>query len=151
MIFLFQTVLTFFGIDSEDGIDLFTLKNLTHFLVGFSWTAISLYSNLENLFLLYFISFLVGSVFVFTFLFLMKQFGKLSEDNSFQISSCIGKIAEVYLTIPENKTGFGKVMLSVNGSFKELDAMTEFEKILTGQKVKIIRIENNTILFVEKI
>jgi hypothetical protein len=50
---------------------------------------------------------------------------KLGEDNSFKISNTLHKTAEVYLTIPENKTGKGKIMISVHGSFHELEAMTE--------------------------
>jgi hypothetical protein len=57
----------------------------------------------------------------------------------------------VYLTIPENKNGKGKIMISVNGAFHELDAMTEHESIKSGSLVTIVRIENNNVLIVEKI
>ena len=77
---------------------------------------------------------------------------KLSENNSFNIKETLNKTAEVYLSIPENKTGKGKVMLSVRGSVHELDAMTiDQEKINTGSIVKIISIDNNQLLIVEKI
>jgi hypothetical protein len=42
-------------------------------------------------------------------------------------------------------------MISVNGAFHELEAMTENEKIQSGTLVKVIRIENNNILLVETI
>ena len=82
---------------------------------------------------------------------MIKQILKLSEDNSFKIESTINKTAEVYLTIPANKSGKGKVQISVNGSFHELDAMTlNLEKLPSGSVVKVIAVENN-ILIVEKI
>ena len=63
----------------------------------------------------------------------------------------MGKTAQVYLHIPANKSGSGKVQLSVNGSFHELEAMTEeAEKINSGENVKVEKIENQ-VLFVEKI
>jgi hypothetical protein len=34
------------------------------------------------------------------------------------------KTAQVYLTIPEAKSGKGKVLISINGAMHELDAMT---------------------------
>lgn len=57
----------------------------------------------------------------------------------------------MYLAIPENKSGKGKVQISVNGSFHELDAMTSStEKIPSGAVVKVIALENN-ILIVQKL
>ena len=76
---------------------------------------------------------------------------KLAEDNSFKIENTIDKTAEVYLTIPENKLGKGKVLISVNGSVHELEAMTENEKIPTGAMVKVVRIESSSILIVASI
>ena len=76
---------------------------------------------------------------------------KLAEDNSFKITNTLNKTAEVYLTIPENKKGKGKIMISVNGSFHELEAMTENDKIQSGAVVKVVRIENDNILLVETI
>ena len=63
----------------------------------------------------------------------------------------LNKTAEVYLTIPEYKKGKGKIMISVNGSYHELDAMTENDKIQSGSVVKVVKIENNNILIVETI
>ena len=40
-------------------------------------------------------------------------------------------------------------MISVNGTFHELEAMTEKEKIQSGSVVKVVKIENNNILIVE--
>jgi hypothetical protein len=76
---------------------------------------------------------------------------RLTEDNSFKIINTLNKTAEVYLTIPENKKGKGKIIISVNGAFHELEAMTEHDKILSGAVVKVVRIENSNILIVETI
>ena len=93
----------------------------------------------------------MGLSFVALFFILIKQILKLSEDNSFKIENTITKIGDVYLTIPENKIGKGKVQISVNGSFHELDAITlSPEKISSGSVIKVIAVENN-VLIVEKI
>ena len=161
--FLLQTISTFIGLsgseadaDSHDGdgdmpFELFTLRNLINFLLGFSWTGISFYQSVENKTILIGISVLVGLLFVGVFFFLIKQILKLSEDNSFKIENTINKTAEVYLTIPENKSGKGKIQISVNGSFHELDAITNSsEKLTSGSAVKVVAVEHNLVI-VEKI
>ena len=80
---------------------------------------------------------------------IITQVKKLAENNSFDITNTLHKKADVYLTIPENKKGKGKVMISINGSYHELDAMTEGDKIQTGTVVKIVKLVDNNILIVE--
>ncbi|MFD2909085.1 serine protease [Flavobacterium ardleyense] len=162
--FSLQTITTFIGLsgsesdidsDGSDGgempFEVFTLRNLINFLLGFSWTGISFYERFENKTILIVLSIAVGVVFVALFFILIKQILKLSEDNSFRIENTIHKTADVYLSIPANKSGKGKVQISVNGSFHELDAMTlSLEKITSGNVIKVIAVENN-ILIVEKL
>lgn len=166
LIFIIQTVMTFMGTDSSDGLQpdfdgdlngadapfqLFSLRNLINFLLGFSWTGISFYTTISNKPLLIFLSLVVGVLFVYLFFIIIRQVQKLAEDNSFKITNTLNKTAEVYLTIPENKKGKGKIMISINGAFHELEAMTENNKILSGAIVKVVRIENDNILIVETI
>ena len=161
LIFLIQTIITFSGLDIADGFDtdfnadmhdggdfqLFSLRNLINFLLGFSWTGISFYSTIgEHTWFLIVLSFVVGVLFVLLFFFVIKQVQKLAEDNSFKLSNTLDKTAEVYLTIPENKTGKGKIMISVNGAFHELEAMTENARISSGTAVKVVKIENNLLI-----
>jgi hypothetical protein len=166
LIFLIQTIMTFMGVDSTDGLEadfdgdltggqapfqLFSLRNLTNFLLGFSWTGISFFNLISNAIILVSLAVLVGAFFVFFFFLIIKQVQKLAEDNSFKIANTLNKTAEVYLSIPEKKSGKGKVMISVKGAFHELDAMTEGEKIKSGSIVRVVRIENPNILIVETI
>ena len=164
LFFGLQTIMTFVGLsggetdmDSDGGdggdmpFEIFTLRNLINFLLGFSWTGISFYDSIANKTTLIIVSVLVGLLFVALFFFLIKQILKLSEDNSFKIENALNKTAEVYITIPESKTGKGKVQISINGAFHELDAITKSsEKIPSSSSVKVVAIEDN-LLIVEKI
>lgn len=163
--FMLQTIMTFIGLsgtsadvdidaDGSDAgdlpFDLFTLRNLINFLLGFSWTGISLFNKFENKAVLIGIAIAVGITFVGLFFVLIKQILKLSEDNSFKLENTLHKTADVYLTIPENKSGKGKIQISVKGSVHELDAMThQLEKIPSGSVVKVIAIDSS-VLIVEK-
>lgn len=160
--FLLQTIATFVGLsgaesdvdgDAMDGdmpFEVFTLRNLINFLLGFGWTGVSFYEIIENKIVLVGLAVLVGVLFVGVFFVLIKQIMKLSEDNTFKVENTINQIAEVYLTIPERKTGKGKIHLSVKGTFHELDAITNSsEKLLSGTAVKVVAVENH-LLLVEK-
>ncbi|MBL7833564.1 MAG: NfeD family protein [Cyclobacteriaceae bacterium] len=164
LIFLIQTIMTFAGVDATDGLEadfdgdlahgetpfqLFSLRNLINFLLGFSWTGISFFNTIENKTVLIGLAVLVGAAFVYVFFVIIRQIQKLAEDNSFKIDSTINKTAEVYLAIPERKSGKGKVMVSVKGTFHELDAMTEYEKIPSHAMVRIVKVLNGNILLVE--
>jgi membrane-bound ClpP family serine protease len=165
LFFILQTIMTFMGfggadadieteIESHDASDapfeLFSLRNLINFLLGFSWTGISFYDKFENKTILIFIAVVVGVIFVAVFFFIIKQMMKLNENNSFTIDKTLQQTGTVYLTIPEKKSGKGKVQISINGAYHELDAITEHEKLENGAVVKVIGTEN-TILVVEKI
>lgn len=164
LVFVIQMIMTFMGVDAHDGLDadfdgdltsgevtfqLFSLRNLINFLLGFSWTGISFYGIIPNQILLISISTIVGALFVYLFFIIIRQIQKLAEDNSFRIENTLNMTAEVYLAIPERKSGKGKVMVSVKGSFRELDAMTENDRLASGTTVKVKRIENGNILIVE--
>jgi len=170
LFFAIQTVMTFVGGDA-DGMDadfdsdvdtdfdtggdldfhIFSLRNLINFLLGFSWAGISFWEIIANKTVLIFVALLVGALFIAIFFILIKQIMKLAEDNSFHIKETVGKTADVYLSIPENMSGKGQVLISVKGATHQLVAMTEGEKIKTGTLVKVNRIENQSILIVTKI
>jgi hypothetical protein len=166
LIFAIQSVMTFAGVDSHDGLEadfnsdlhgtdapfqLFTFRNLINFLLGFSWNGISFYNVIDNRIVLMALSFLVGASFVVLFFLVIRQIERLAEDNTFKINNTLNKTGSVYLAIPGRKKGIGKVQVSVKGSFHELDAITENEKIETSSTVRIIKIESDNLVVVERI
>lgn len=165
LVFLIQSIMTFIGTDAGDGLDadfsgdlseagpfqLFSFRNLINFLLGFSWTGIAYSSVIENPTLLILAALASGIAFVAIFFFAIGQIQKLAEDNTFQIKNCLGKSGSVYLSIPENKTGKGKVMVSINGAMHEIEAVTKGEKIASGEAVRVVKIINESLIEVEKI
>jgi hypothetical protein len=160
LIFLLQTIMTFAGGHHGDGLDgsfdshdgghdgdgfqIFSFRNLINFLLGFSWTGISLNATIGNNYALIAVAVLVGVGFVWMFFFMIKQLQRLSEDNTFKLEETIGKAAEVYLKIPANRQGRGKVLVSVKGSTHELEAMTDGPEIPSGGKGKVVAIDQDT-------
>lgn len=166
LIFLIQSIMTFVGTDAADGnsadfdgdmgeihapFQLFSLRNLINFLLGFSWSGISFYELIKNPILLVIISLIIGCFFVGIFFIIIRQIQKLAEDNTFNIRRLINQKGEVYLKVPSNKSGKGKVQISINGAFHELDAITEHDTLPTGSLVKVIDVIGNDLIIVEKI
>ncbi|MDZ4667260.1 MAG: NfeD family protein [bacterium] len=166
LIFLVQTIVTFMGADATDGFSanfdgdlsgaddsfqLFSFRNLVNFLLGLSWSGISFFNLISNPIYLILFSLLVGVLFVYVFFLIMQQVQKLAEDNSFQYTDTLHKTAEVYLTIPANKNGKGKVIVSAKGAFHELEAITENDSIPSGSMVKVVGVEGSNLLIVELI
>lgn len=166
LIFLVQTVMTFSGTDAHDGIDadfngdladghapfqLFSLRNLVNFLLGAGWGGISFYNTISNKTILIVVAVLIGVAFVAAFFFIIRQVQRFGEDNSFNIDNALNQTGTVYIPIPENKTGTGKVQVSVRGSVHELTAITHHERIATGTLVKVVKIENSNLVLVEKL
>ena len=162
-IFIIQTILTFVGsadldIDSEfdtshidSPMELFTLRNMINFLIGFSWGGICFYTSIVNKIILVIVAVLIGVIFVTLFFYIIQQIKKLEEDNTFDIQNIIGLTADVYLRIPENLSDKGKIQVSYKGTVHELEAVTEGNKIQTGDKVQILDIQSDNIVLVKKI
>lgn len=166
LIFVIQTIMTFTGTDTHDGLSadfdgdlqgveapfqLFTLRNMINFLLGFSWTGISFYNVIANPAWLIALSLAVGAIFLTVFFLIIRQIERLAEDNTFRITNALNKTASVYLPIPAAKAGTGKIQVSVKGSFHELDAITEKEKIESSATVRIVKIESSNLVVVERI
>ena len=161
-LFIVQTLLTFIGGHSTDALNsdfdghvdladapfqLFSLRNLINFLLGFGWTGVAFYDALANKAILVGLATFVGIIFIFLFFLLISQILKLTEDNTFNIENLKGKTGEVYINIPPEKMGKGKILIALNGATHELDAMTlSHQMIPSSTMVQVTSIENKLLL-----
>lgn len=82
--------------------------------------------------------------------FLLKSIMKLQSNGNINLVNAVGKVGEVYLTIPASRKGSGKVNLTIQDSFIEREAVTDSETpIKTGEKVSVVKIIGDAILLVE--
>ena len=128
---------------------LFTLRNFINFFLGFGWGGISLAPVVHSKALLVLLSFAIGVLFVAVFAVLMRMMLKLEKSGNFKIQECVGQTASVYLRIPGNHSGAGKVQISIHGSVYELNAFTDSpEQLATGSRVKVIDVIDSGSLLV---
>lgn len=172
-IFLVQLVLTMIGMDSHSvdvdfevsdlgnasdstmdmggGLSLFSIRNLINFFLGFGWAGVSLVSYIGTNIWLILISVVVGILFVLMFFYIRKQTMKLETSGAFDITHTLHKTATVYLRIPAERKGRGKVQISQSGSVQEIDALTDGSEIASGTLVRIVEIIDRQTVCVEKI
>lgn len=170
LIFIIETVLTFIGADVDMDMDtdfdmpdggfegdpsmnLYTFRNLVNFLLGMSWTAILLQEQIASKALLMVIAFAVGALLVFAVMMMFKGLSKMQQSGNIDLyKSAVGCNGKVYLTVPAERKGSGKVQISINDSIREYDALTDSEDDLkTGTSIKVVEVLDASTLLVEEI
>lgn len=170
LIFIIETVLTFIGADVEMDLDtdfdvpdgafegdpsmnLYTFRNLVNFLLGMSWTVIILNEQIAAKALLMVIAFAVGALMVFVVMMMFKGLSKMQQSGNIDVyRSAVGCSGKVYLTIPGERKGVGKVQININNSIREYDALTDSEDDLkTGASIKVTEVIDASTLIVEEI
>jgi membrane protein implicated in regulation of membrane protease activity len=172
LVFIIQSVLTFVGADADsnfdvdvdtsmDGADLsnidggsnlYTFRNFVNFILGFGWSAILLQESIPSVPLRIVISVLVGMGLVAAVMYLFKWLSGMQQSGNINLQrSAAGCEGKVYLTIPEGRSGSGKVQITINGAVREYDAVTESETPLrTGTSIRVIdALDANTLLVEE--
>ena len=73
------------------------------------------------------------------------------ESGTLKIQNAIGVVGEVYLPIKANRESIGKVSIKVQGSLRELEALTdESFDLQSGNVIKVLEVVSDEILLVEK-
>jgi hypothetical protein len=167
--FIIQLIMTFFGADADADVDIevdgdfdaddggagtqfFTIKNLIAFFTIFSWTGIACLKAGVSPGISVVIAFVAGLLMMWIMTFIFYLMSKLTHSGSLDMRNAIGQIGEVYLTIPEDQKGMGKVQVKIQGALRELDALTlENQPIPTGKLIKITEITSTGTLIVEPV
>ena len=172
LVFIIQSVLTFIGADADsnfdvdvdtsmDGADLsnidggsnlYTFRNFVNFILGFGWSAILLQESVPSVPLRIILSVLIGMGLVAAVMDLVKWLSGMQQSGNINLQrSAAGCEGKVYLTIPEGRSGSGKVQITINGAVREYDAVTESETALkTGTSIRVVdALDANTLLVEE--
>ena len=141
------------GFEGDPSMNLYTFRNLVNFLLGMSWTAILLQEQIASKALLMIIAFVVGALLVFAVMMMFKGLSKMQQSGNIDVyKSAIGCNGKVYLTVPAERKGTGKVQININNSVREYDALTDSEDDLkTGTSIKVTEVLDTNTLLVEEI
>ena len=168
LIFVIQTVMTFLGLgdhdadfdlDTSDGsfdadpsMNLLTFRNLVNFCLGFGWTAVLMHEKIQSNALLIIVSVIVGILLVTVVMWIFKWLSEMQQTGNIDVhKSAVGCEGKVYLTIPGERKGEGKVQITINNAVREYDAVTDGETIPTGKAIKVTEVINDYTLLVEEL
>ena len=138
--------------DGGVGFQFFTLKNFVAFFTIFGWSGVTcIQGNLSTTATLI-ISTIAGLIMMVLTSLLFYWMHKLAASGTLKIKNAVGKIGEVYLPIGAERSKMGKVQINVQGTLRELEAITdEPEDLKTGTMVKVTEIVSAELLLVKKI
>ena len=178
LVFVIQTVMTFLGaagdsdfdINSDmdaggdvadtaheaahagSGMNLLTFRNFINFLIGFGWTAILLQKSVPATGLRMLISIAVGVVLVILVMLLFKWLTNMQETGNINVfKSAVDCQGTVYLTIPGERAGEGKVQITINNAVREYAALTDGPALKTGTRIRVVDVVSASTLLVEEI
>lgn len=173
LVLVLQTVLLFFGIgdgdgadadvdpdgfdiseaaSGDDGLTLFTVRGIiAMFCVG-GWSGIVFLDLGLNSTLSIFLSVVCGIAALVGIAYLMRAVMKLQSSGNIQLGLALGKIGEVYIPIPAKGKGRGKINITVQDRFMEIDAISAGdEDFKTGDTVRVVATDESGLVVVEKV
>ena len=173
LVFIIQSIMTFVGADTGDtgldadfdapdgdmhdgsmegGSNLLTFRNLVNFCLGFGWTAVLLRDQVKSTAVLMLFAVIIGVALVFAVMYLFKWLSSMQQSGNINVyKSAVGCQGKVYIPIPAERGGEGKVQITINDSVREYDALTDGDAIPTGKDIKVVEVINEHTLVVEEI
>ena len=134
------------------GMNLLTFRNFINFLIGFGWTAILLKDSIPATGLRMLIAILVGIVLVAIVMLLFKWLTDMQQSGNINVfKSAVDCEGSVYLTIPGERAGEGKVQITINNAVREYAAVTDGPTLKTGQRIRVVEVVSANTLLVEEI
>ena len=172
LIFIIQSIMNFIGADAGDGgidtdfdtgfdsetadatvdggTNLYTFRNLVNFCLGFGWSAILLQERIQSVPWLIIVSVLVGVALVALVMYLFKWLSSMQQSGNINLfKAAVGCNGSVYLTIPGQRAGEGKVQLSINNSVREYSAVTDGDTLRTGAQIRVVEVLSPDTVLVE--
>ncbi len=162
-IFIITLIMTFLGGDSGDldtdaevetdtgmGFQFITFKNLVGFFTIFGWSGIACIDAGLSMPLTIVISTVCGLIMMTIMAAMFFYMRKLNDSGTLIFKNAVDAVGEVYLTIGAKRSKIGKAHVRIQGSLRELEALTDAEEDLkSGTVIKVKDVTDNGILIVE--
>ncbi len=137
--------------DGDGGLSFFSLKSITAFFALGGWAGYTAAIFLPNIWAPVLISLAAGTVALVGVGFAMRGIAKLQCSGNLVTEKLQGQTATVYVSIPPQRQGRGKITLTAQGKFSEFDAMTdEAEKLKADEQVVILSMDGDCALVARK-
>ena len=167
VIFIIIFIMTFIGAEIDGDLDIdgdfdlddggigfqfFTFKNVIAFFTIFGWTGVTCLDNGLSTGITLTIAIIAGLIMMVATSALFFWIHSLAESGTLKINNAIGQVGEVYLPIGKNRSKIGKISIKVQGSLRELEALTdENEDLATGSIIEVVDVISAELLLVKKL
>lgn len=169
VLFFIQFILSLIGLDFDSEVDMsvetdtafetdasFTVLSVRGFIAFFTffgWTGVLVLNNGGSGLWAVGFGAIAGFLAMLLVGFMMYLFLRLQDDGSvFDPYEAIDEIGTVYMRIPPNQQGVGKIQIKLQGSVREIEAITrDSELIPTGAAIRVIDVIENHTMVVEPI
>lgn len=166
IVLLAQVAMTLFGLDGDhagdaaDGVSdaqhfstwffgILSFRSVTAFVAFFGLGGrIALAFELPG-FVAYLAAMVMGFCAMILVAILLRALHDLRSEGNVRIQNALGAVGTVYLTIPGQRSGVGKVTVSVQERSMVYEAVTDGDEIRTGRRVKVVGINDPTTIEVE--
>ena len=164
VIMLIQTVMLVIGMagdsdaDFDDGIDdagddglaLFSIRGVSAMLAVTGWCTVAFIEGGLDQLPAILISVVLGILTLFGIAYLMKMVYRLQSSGNIEVGNAVGKVAQVYIPIAANAAKSGKVTITIQEKYCEMDAITTASETLkTGSYVRVVSVDEAGMLLVE--
>ncbi len=140
------------GDGGGDGFGLFSLRGIMAMAAVGGWSGLALYNSGMPLTVCVILASAFGFLTLVGIAFVMNLASKLQSSGNIVIGYSIGKVGTVYIPVPPNMSGSGKVNVTIQERFIEIDAVTPCErKLVTGESVRITATDENGMVVVEPV
>ena len=94
----------------------------------------------------------MGVLLVAAVMLLFKWLTGMQESGTINVyKSAVDCQGSVYLTIPGERAGAGKVQITINNSVREYEALTDGPALKTGTRIRVVEVISPTTLLVEEL
>lgn len=136
----------------DSGLRVFTVRGMIAFFAVGGWAGLSAYSLTESGVAAIIAALICGSLALLLVAWFFKWAASLHYDGTLNMDSAVGKMGEVYITIPANMSGTGKINVIIQQRLTEADAVTKANRPLKyGEMVNVIGISVGSTLIVEPV
>lgn len=137
--------------ESASSLKFFSVRGIVAFFSLFGWVGVVLAEEGLNTFIIFFIATVSGLIGMLVIALMFYSISKMQRNGNINIKNAIGQVGQVYLTIPAKQSGQGKIQITIQERYTEVNAMTSSLKSLpTGTMVRVVDVIDINTLLVEK-
>ncbi len=129
------------------GFRFFTVRGIVAFFCIFGWVGYLLGGSSMPLVLTVLISVAAGLLAMLAIGLMFSAARRLQDSGNIRYANAVGKAAQVYIPVPANREGRGKVMVLIQERLVEAEAITDGDtRLKTGETVQVVGNIGNTLI-----